>query len=49
MTFRVVQLHGGTIEFSSETEKGTEFRLQIPALAAFPEPVLGSSTAEAAD
>mgnify|MGYP001822548866 CR=1 FL=1 len=49
MTFRVVQLHGGTIDFESEAEKGTEFRLQIPALAAFPEPVLGSSTAEVAD
>ncbi|MBI1357651.1 MAG: hypothetical protein GC160_25195 [Acidobacteria bacterium] len=30
MTFRVVQLHGGTIEFSSETGVGTEFRLQLP-------------------
>ena len=49
MTFRVVQLHGGTIEFGSQAEKGTEFRLQIPALAALPEPAIGSSTAEAAD
>jgi signal transduction histidine kinase len=31
MTFRVVQLHGGTIDFSSEPRKGTEFRLQFPA------------------
>jgi signal transduction histidine kinase len=31
MTFRVVQLHGGTIDFSSEPGKGTEFRLQFPA------------------
>ncbi|MEZ5394754.1 MAG: ATP-binding protein [Bryobacterales bacterium] len=37
MTFRVVQLHGGTIDFVSE-EEGAEFRLQIPALEALPEP-----------
>ncbi len=49
MTFRVVQLHGGTIEFASEPGEGAEFRLQIPALAALPEPVLGSSAAEVAD
>jgi hypothetical protein len=32
MTFRVVQLHGGTIDFASEPGKGTEFRLQFPAV-----------------
>jgi signal transduction histidine kinase len=32
MTFRAVQLHNGTIDFSSQKEKGTEFRLQFPAL-----------------
>ncbi len=31
MTFRVVQLHGGTIDFASEPGKGTEFRLRFPA------------------
>ena len=31
MTFRVVQLHGGTIDFASEPGKGTEFRLWFPA------------------
>jgi signal transduction histidine kinase len=31
MTFRVVQLHGGTIDFASEPGKGTEFRLQFPS------------------
>ncbi len=31
MTFQVVQLHGGTIEFTSELGEGTEFRLQFPA------------------
>jgi signal transduction histidine kinase len=30
MTFRVVQLHGGTIDFTSEPGTGTEFRLQFP-------------------
>ena len=32
MTFRVVQLHGGTISFASEAGKGTTFRLQFPEL-----------------
>jgi signal transduction histidine kinase/HAMP domain-containing protein len=32
MTFRVVQLHNGTIEFSSEVGKGTTFRLRFPVL-----------------
>ena len=49
MTFRVVQLHGGTIDFVSEDGEGTDFRLQIPALAALPEPARGASTAEVAD
>jgi signal transduction histidine kinase/HAMP domain-containing protein len=33
MTFRVVQLHGGTIDFSSELQKGTTFWLRFPAIA----------------
>ena len=32
MTFRVVQLHNGTIDFSSEVGKGTTFRLRFPVL-----------------
>ncbi len=32
MTFRVVQLHGGTIDFSSDLGRGTEFRLRLGAL-----------------
>jgi signal transduction histidine kinase len=43
MTFRVVQLHGGTIEFVSEDGKGTDFRLHIPAMAALPESSHGTS------
>lgn len=31
MTFRVVQMHGGTIDFSSAPGEGTEFRLGFPA------------------
>jgi signal transduction histidine kinase len=34
MAFRVVQLHGGTIDFSSEIGQGTMFRLRFPALTA---------------
>jgi PAS domain S-box-containing protein len=32
MTFRVIQLHNGTIDFTSEPGKGTTFRLRFPAL-----------------
>ena len=31
MTFRVVQLHNGTIDFTSEIGQGTTFRLRFPA------------------
>ena len=31
-TFRVVQLHSGTIDFVSEPGKGTTFRLRFPKL-----------------
>jgi signal transduction histidine kinase len=34
MAFRVVQLHGGTIEFSSQLGQGTAFHLRFPALTA---------------
>ena len=30
MTFRVVQLHGGTIDFTSKQNEGTMFRLRFP-------------------
>jgi signal transduction histidine kinase len=32
MTYRAVQLHNGTIDFTSEDGQGTTFRLQFPAL-----------------
>jgi len=32
-TFRIVQLHGGTIDFESELGKGTTFRLRFPGIA----------------
>jgi len=31
MTFRIVQLHNGTIDFASEPERGTTFWLRFPA------------------
>jgi len=31
MAFRVVQLHNGTIDFSSEVNRGTTFRVTLPA------------------
>lgn len=34
MAFRVVQLHNGTIDFSSEIDRGTTFRVTLPAGAA---------------
>ena len=33
MTYRAVQLHNGTIDFTSEDGRGTTFRLQFPAVA----------------
>jgi hypothetical protein len=33
MTFRAVQLHNGTIDFTSEAGKGTTFRLRFPLAA----------------
>lgn len=32
MTYRAVQLHNGTVDFTSEQGRGTTFRLQFPAL-----------------
>jgi signal transduction histidine kinase len=32
MTYRAVQLHNGTIDFTSEDGRGTTFRLQFPAV-----------------
>jgi PAS domain S-box-containing protein len=33
MTFRVIQMHSGTIDFVSEEGKGTSFRMRFPGLA----------------
>ncbi len=30
MTYRVLQLHNGALEFETEQQKGTTFRLQLP-------------------
>jgi hypothetical protein len=32
MTFRAVQMHNGTIDFASETGRGTTFHIQFPAI-----------------
>jgi signal transduction histidine kinase len=34
MTYRILQLHHGSIEVQSNTGRGTEFRLRIPLSAA---------------
>jgi len=34
MTFRIVQLHNGTIDFSSEKGRGTTFRIRFPSMEA---------------
>jgi signal transduction histidine kinase len=31
LTYRAVQLHNGTVDFTSELGRGTTFRLQFPA------------------
>ena len=36
MTYRVVQLHNGTIDFSSQAGQGTTFRLRLPGLGKDP-------------
>jgi signal transduction histidine kinase len=32
MTYRVIQLHNGTVDFTSEPGKGASFRLRLPAI-----------------
>ncbi|HYL34670.1 MAG TPA: ATP-binding protein [Bryobacteraceae bacterium] len=43
-TFRVVQLHGGTIDFVSELGKGTTFRLRFPGMVDYRSEVYRSAT-----
>jgi signal transduction histidine kinase len=33
MTYRAMQLHNGTISFSSEPGRGTRFHLEFPSIA----------------
>jgi signal transduction histidine kinase len=43
VTFRVVQLHNGTIDFTTEPGKGTTFRMRFPAI--YEEPFRGVHSA----
>jgi signal transduction histidine kinase len=43
-TFRVVQLHSGTIDFVSEPGKGTTFRMRFPGMVGYQGEVLTSAT-----
>ena len=43
-TFRVVQLHSGTIDFVSEQGKGTTFRLRFPGMMDYQGEALTSAT-----
>jgi signal transduction histidine kinase len=44
-TFRVVQLHNGSIDFSSQPNEGTVFRLRFPRMADHEREALTSATA----
>ncbi|HVZ16483.1 MAG TPA: ATP-binding protein [Terriglobales bacterium] len=46
MTYRVMQLHNGSVEFDSHDGLGTTFHLRLPAVAV-PEPVVPEITAQA--
>jgi hypothetical protein len=49
MTFRIVQLHNGSIDFASKPGSGTTFRLRFPAAVAEPQPdAVGAGTARTA-
>jgi PAS domain S-box-containing protein len=43
-TFRVVQLHGGTIDFESQPGKGTTFRLRFPGMVDYRSEVFQSAS-----
>jgi len=43
-TFRVVQLHGGTIDFVTELGKGTTFRLRFPGMVDYRSEVFQSAS-----
>jgi PAS domain S-box-containing protein len=49
-TFRIVQLHNGSIDFISEVGRGTAFRIELPlarSQSAAPEPVRAARNAQA--
>jgi len=46
-TFRVVQLHSGTIDFVSEQGKGTTFQLRFPGMMDYQGEALSSATGTA--
>jgi len=43
-TFRVVQLHNGTIDFTSEPGKGTTFRMRFPIMVDYQSATYTSAT-----
>jgi len=45
LTFQIVQLHGGTIDFESEVDAGTEFRIELPGEEGVTEVVEAASDA----
>jgi signal transduction histidine kinase len=48
MTYRVMQLHNGSVEFDSEQGAGTTFHLRFPAIATT-EPALTEAAADSQD
>jgi signal transduction histidine kinase len=49
MTYRVLQLHHGTVDFRSAPGEGTTFDLSLPLLPARLEAILKSRNSEAHD
>ncbi len=45
MAYRIIQLHNGSIDFSSETNRGTTFRISLPRWDTHPASAAMSSTA----
>src|SRR5258708_34309173 len=47
-TFRIVQLHNGSIDFQSEAGRGTTFRIELPLAPAYRSPYFAHSAAKLA-